>query len=95
MSSHYTGPNNSQNPQPNQPGQPQQFNQPPQQPGPKKLVRSTQNRYIAGVCGGIAETYNIDPTIVRLIFVALALAGMSGVLVYIICWIVIPNAQQY
>ncbi|MCQ4628343.1 PspC domain-containing protein [Corynebacterium sp. CCUG 65737] len=61
----------------------------------KKLVRSMNDRYIAGVCGGIAETYNIDPTLVRLVFVALFLAGMSGLLIYIICWIVIPNAELY
>lgn len=65
----------------------------PSPQGPSKLHRSAQNRYIAGVCGGIAETYNVDPTLVRLIFVALALAGMSGVLIYIICWIVIPDLR--
>lgn len=64
----------------------------PHSGAPKRLQRSLTDRYIAGVCGGIAETYNVDPTLVRLIFVALALAGMSGVLIYIICWIVIPES---
>nr|VDG63929.1 putative stress-responsive transcriptional regulator PspC [Streptococcus thermophilus] len=71
-------------------------NQPSPQPiNNKKLMRSVNDRYIAGVCGGIAETYNIDATLVRLLFVALFLAGMSGLLIYVICWIVIPNAQLY
>lgn len=59
--------------------------------GSRKLHRSANNRMIGGVCGGIAETYNIDPTLVRVIFVALTLLGFSGILLYIICWIVIPD----
>lgn len=63
-----------------------------QQPlGSRKLHRSANNRMLGGVCGGIAETYNLDPTLVRLIFVALTLLGFSGILLYIICWIVIPD----
>lgn len=58
-----------------------------------RLHRSVSDRYIAGVCGGIAETYNVDPTLVRLIFVALAVAGLSGVLLYVICWILIPDTR--
>lgn len=61
----------------------------------KRLVRSVNNRFIAGVCGGIAKTYNIDATLVRLLFAALLLAGFSGLLSDVICWIVIPNAWQY
>ena len=56
----------------------------------KSLYRSQKNRVIAGVAGGMAEYFNIDPLIVRLIFVALLLAGGGGLL-YIIAWIFIPS----
>jgi len=84
--------NNQGNFTPNQgavdPGAYQQGQQPL---GSRKLHRSANNRMLGGVCGGIAETYNLDPTLVRLIFVALTLLGFSGILLYIICWIVIPD----
>lgn len=57
---------------------------------PKRLYRSRRNRMLAGVCGGIAEYANIDPTIVRLIAVVLGCMG-GGLLAYIIAAIVIPN----
>lgn len=59
--------------------------------GSRRLHRSANNRMLGGVCGGIAETYNLDPTLVRVIFVALTVLGFSGLLLYIICWIVIPD----
>ncbi|MCT1683691.1 PspC domain-containing protein [Corynebacterium appendicis] len=59
--------------------------------GQRKLHRSVNDRMIAGVAGGIAETYNIDPTLVRVLFVAATLLGFSGLLIYIICWIIIPD----
>lgn len=59
--------------------------------GSRKLHRSINDRMIGGVAGGIAETYDLDPTLVRIIFVALAVLALSGVLLYIICWIVIPD----
>ena len=57
----------------------------------KKLYRSRTERMIAGVCGGLAEYFDIDPTLVRLIEIALTLAGGSGVLAYIIFWFVVPQ----
>jgi len=45
---------------------------------------------IGGVCGGIAETYDLDPTLVRVLFVVATLLGFSGVLLYLILWVVIP-----
>jgi len=58
-----------------------------------KLYRSTTDCMIAGVCGGLGAYLDIDPTVVRLFFVLLALGG-GGVLVYLLLWIVIPcNAQ--
>jgi phage shock protein C len=47
---------------------------------------------VAGVAAGLAEYMNLDPTIVRLLFVLLALAGGPGILIYIIMWIVMPEA---
>ncbi|MBO7254359.1 MAG: PspC domain-containing protein [Clostridia bacterium] len=57
----------------------------------KKLYKSNQNKMIDGVCAGIAEYFNIDPTLVRLGAVALTIAGGSGILAYIICAVVIPR----
>jgi phage shock protein C len=50
---------------------------------------------IAGVCGGIAESLNVDPTIVRLVYalVSLVSAAFPGILVYIVLWIVMPPAD--
>lgn len=59
----------------------------------KRLYRSTQDRKIAGVCGGIAEYFNIDPTIVRVVAILLLLpGGLPGFLPYLVLWIVVPNA---
>jgi len=46
---------------------------------------------LAGVCGGLGKFFGIDPTIMRLIFVVLALMGGPGILIYIIMWIVVPE----
>ena len=59
----------------------------------RQLTRSETDRRIAGVCGGIAEYFDIDPTIVRVIFVLAALLGGPGVLAYIVLWIVLPKGQ--
>jgi len=56
----------------------------------KKLYRSRQDRMIAGVCGGLARYFRIDPTWVRLIFVLFFLLGGSTLLLYIILWIIVP-----
>jgi phage shock protein C len=56
----------------------------------KRLRRSRTERMIAGVCGGIAEYLNVDPTIVRLIWVLIAFLAGAGVLLYIIMWIIMP-----
>lgn len=57
----------------------------------KKLYRSNTERMISGVCGGLAEYFDIDPTVVRLIFVAATLLGGPGLLAYIILLILMPN----
>ena len=57
----------------------------------KKLYKSNQNKMIDGVCGGIAEYFGIDPTVVRLIWALFSLMGGSGILAYIIAAVIIPR----
>jgi len=59
----------------------------------KRLYRSKKERIIAGVCGGIGEYLGIDPTIVRILWVLLGLMGGSGIIAYIIAWIIIPEEK--
>ncbi len=60
----------------------------------KRLKRSRKNRMIAGVCGGIAEYFDVDPTVVRIVYVLVSILSVAfpGILVYIIMWIIIPEA---
>ena len=61
----------------------------------KSLKRSRTNRMLGGVCGGLGEYFDLDPTIIRIAFVALILLGMgSPVLGYILLWIIIPRADE-
>ena len=57
----------------------------------KKLYRNTENKMLAGVCSGIADYFDIDPTLVRLGWVLFSLLGGSGFLAYIIAAIIIPE----
>ena len=57
----------------------------------QRLYRSRDERMLAGVSGGLAQFFSIDPTIIRLIFVVLAIMGGPGLLIYIIMWIVVPE----
>jgi phage shock protein C len=57
---------------------------------PKRLFRSKEKK-IAGVAGGLADYLNLDPTIIRLLFVVIAFAGGASVLVYLIMWLVVPE----
>lgn len=56
----------------------------------KKLYRSYSNRMIAGVCGGVAEYFDIDPTLIRLLWVVAGFLGGGGLLIYLVCAIIIP-----
>ncbi|HEV7952356.1 MAG TPA: PspC domain-containing protein [Candidatus Saccharimonadales bacterium] len=57
----------------------------------KKLYRSRTDKKIAGVCGGLAEYFNIDATVIRIIFIVLLLpGGFPGLLPYVILWIFVP-----
>ncbi len=57
----------------------------------KKLYKSNTDKKIAGVCGGIGEYFEIDPTFVRIITMVLFLSGGIGLLAYLVCWMVMPN----
>ncbi|MCM1432503.1 MAG: PspC domain-containing protein [Clostridiales bacterium] len=59
----------------------------------KKLYRNRTEKMISGVCGGIAVYFNIDPTIVRLLWAVISLfsASVPGILLYVICSVVIPE----
>ena len=56
-----------------------------------RLYRSSTSRIFGGVAGGIAEYFDVDPIIIRMLFVIIAFAGGGGVLVYVILWIAIPQ----
>lgn len=56
----------------------------------KKLYRSRKNYMIAGICGGLGDYFQIDPTIIRLIVAFSALLGGTGLFIYLIAWIIIP-----
>ncbi len=57
----------------------------------KRLYKINEGKMLDGVCGGIAQYFNIDPTLVRLAWVLFSAMGFSGVIAYIICAIVIPR----
>ncbi len=57
----------------------------------KKLYRSRKDKMIGGVAGGLAEYFDLDPTLVRIVFVVSLFLGGSGILAYIILWIVVPE----
>ena len=59
-----------------------------------RLHKSVKDKKVAGVCGGIAEYLNTDPTIIRLVFALLALGWGSGVLAYIVCALVLPDGDD-
>lgn len=59
----------------------------------KKIFRSIDDYMVAGVCGGLGKYFKIDSTLVRIIFVLLAIGGGCGVLVYLILWLIIPKEK--
>ena len=57
----------------------------------KRLARSMDDRMVAGVCAGLANYFNLDPSLVRLLFVLVFFLGGSALLIYLILWIVMPE----
>jgi len=60
--------------------------------GKKKLMRSSTDKKIAGVCAGLADYFDLDPTIVRVVWLLAVLCARTGLLLYAILWIVLPLA---
>ncbi len=60
----------------------------------KKLYRSKKQRILGGVCGGMGEYFDIDPSLIRLIWLLIFLMGGSGLLIYIIFWIIVPEEEE-
>lgn len=60
--------------------------------GPKKLMRSSTDKKLGGVCGGLAEYFDMDPTLVRVLWLLVVLCGGTGILLYVILWLVLPLA---
>ena len=63
---------------------------------PTRLERSTTNKVVAGVCGGIAEWLGWDPTLVRVLYVVISIVSIAfpGILVYLLLWIIMPKAPK-
>jgi phage shock protein C len=59
----------------------------------KKIYRSKKNRLLGGVAGGLGEYFNLDPVVIRILFVLLGLSG-GGVIFYLILWLIIPNRSE-
>ena len=57
----------------------------------KRLYRSNSDRKIGGVCGGLAEYMEVDPTLIRLVAVCLVIFGGTGLIAYLIAWVIIPE----
>ena len=60
----------------------------------KRLYRSRKDVMIAGVCGGMAEYFDVDPVIIRLLTVLLVFAGGAAILIYLLGWLIIPKAPE-
>jgi phage shock protein C len=81
------GPSGPEPPQP--PG-----TEPPRVDGAQRVVRrSRSERVIAGVCGGVGRYLGVDPVLLRIAFIILALANGLGVIAYVVCWVAMPEAR--
>lgn len=75
---------------------PTEVQAPESPPTERKLYRSTSDRVVGGVCGGLGDYFAVDPVWFRIGFVVLALGGGSGVLIYLIMWLIIrPQPEGY
>lgn len=60
----------------------------------RRLYRSQTDKMLGGVCAGLGEYLDVDPTVIRLIFVLAALLGGHGILLYLILWLIMPPESQ-
>ena len=61
----------------------------------KRLYRSGNERILGGVCGGIGEYLNVDPVIIRLLWIVFCLLFGAGIIVYIIAWVIVPRNPKH
>jgi phage shock protein C len=61
---------------------------------PRKLYRSRNQRMLAGVCGGLAEYFNVDATLIRVLFLILAVFGGTGLVIYVVMWLIVPDVSK-
>jgi phage shock protein C len=61
---------------------------------PRKLYRSRNQRMLAGVCGGLAEYFDLDATLIRVLFLVLAVFGGSGLVIYVVMWLIVPDVSK-
>jgi len=61
----------------------------------KRLYRSGKEKIIGGVCGGLGDYFAVDPTLIRLLWVVFILAFGTGLLAYLIAWIIIPKNPKH
>jgi phage shock protein C len=80
-------------PGPSRPDQPTGPQQPPVEGGQRPVRRSRSERVIAGVCGGVGRYLGVDPVLLRIAFIILALANGLGVIAYVVCWVAIPEER--
>jgi len=59
----------------------------------KKLYRSKKQRIIGGVCGGVAEYFEVDPTLIRLVWIAACFLWGLGIILYLAAWIIVPEKK--
>jgi phage shock protein C len=80
-------------PGPSRPEQPSGPQRPPADGGPRVVRRSRSERVIAGVCGGVGRYLGVDPVLLRIAFIVLALANGLGVIAYVVAWVAIPEER--
>ncbi len=62
----------------------------------KRLYRSRNDRFLGGVCAGLADYFRIDPTIMRLLYILLCFVSLgTGVLIYLVLWVLVPESKVY
>jgi phage shock protein C len=61
---------------------------------PRKLYRSQSQRMLAGVCGGLAEYFNVDATLIRVLFLVLGVFGGTGLVIYVVMWLIVPDISK-
>jgi len=60
----------------------------------KRLWRSRDDAVIAGICGGVADYFNVDPVLIRVLWVIFTLVAGGGIIAYLACWLVIPREPE-